>query len=157
MTASELKLNQRILSVISISSQGYVFWRLLIVLVTVGLSLSTIAWPHENAEDSWPREIAASEGVVVLYQPQPEKLDGNQLKGRAAVSVELKESTEPVFGAVWFNARLDTDRAERTAPLRISRSPRYVFPTRTNRKEKSCKRCWKKRSLNGSCRSLLIV
>jgi hypothetical protein len=70
-----------------------------------------------EVENPWPREITTPQGVVVMYQPQAEKLDGNQLKGRAAVSVELKGLTEPVFGAIWFEARLETDRAERTATI----------------------------------------
>jgi len=65
---------------------------------------------------------------VVIYQPQPEKLDGNQLKARAAVAVELKGSSEPVFGAVWFEARLDTDRAERTATVVDVSVTRVRFP-----------------------------
>jgi len=136
MTASDsiLKSKQRILS--AITSQGYMTWRLLIGLVTVSLSLSTIGWSQERAEGSWPREIATSEGVVVLYQPQPEKFEGNILKGRAAVSVELKESTEPVFGAVWFNARLDTDRAERTATIAALSVTEVRFPDQDEQKRK---------------------
>ncbi len=65
-------------------------------------------------QSDWPREIVTTKGVVVIYQPQPEKLDGNMLKVRAAVGIEL-EGKAPVFGAVWFEARLETDRAERTA------------------------------------------
>ena len=53
----------------------------------------------------------------MIYQPQPEKMEGNRLEGRAAVAVELKGSTEPVYGAIWFDARMDTDRAERTATI----------------------------------------
>jgi hypothetical protein len=68
-------------------------------------------------EDDWPREIITPEGVVVMYQPQPEKMEGNQLEGRAAVAVELKGSTEPVYGVIWFEARLETDRAARTATI----------------------------------------
>jgi len=70
----------------------------------------------------------------VIYQPQPEKLDGNLLKGRAAVAVELKGSTEPVFGAVWFKARLDTDRTERTATITDMSVTRVRFPTEDKNK-----------------------
>ena len=38
----------------------------------------------------WPQEITADEGTIVIYQPQPESLQGNVLKGRSAMSLELK-------------------------------------------------------------------
>ena len=32
---------------------------------------------------AWPQEIEAPEGTLIMYQPQPESLKGNQLTGRA--------------------------------------------------------------------------
>ena len=58
----------------------------------------------------WPQEIVAEEGTIVVYQPQPEALDGNILSGRAAMSLEIKNRDEPIFGAFWFTAKIDTDR-----------------------------------------------
>lgn len=98
----------------------------------------TAVWSQEEVNGevpgSWPREIQVPEGVVVVYQPQPESLNGNLLKGRAAVSVEIKESKEPVFGAIWFEAQLDTDRAERTADLSEVLVTRVRFPTEDTKK-----------------------
>jgi hypothetical protein len=98
----------------------------------------TAVWSQEEVNGevtgSWPREIQVPEGVVVVYQPQPESLNGNLLKGRAAVSVEIKEAKEPVFGAIWFEAQLDTDRAERTANLREVSVTRMRFPTEDTKK-----------------------
>ena len=34
----------------------------------------------------WPQEVAADEGVIVVYQPQPDSLKGNTLTGRSAMS-----------------------------------------------------------------------
>ena len=68
----------------------------------------------EDVLNNWPREIETTRGVIVVYQPQPESLDGNLLQFRAALSLE-RTGEEPVFGAVWFETRLETDRAERTA------------------------------------------
>lgn len=96
-------------------------------------------WAEENVDGGWPREIETPQGTVVIYQPQPEKLDGNQLKGRAAVAVELKESTEPVFGAVWFEARLETDRAERTATMADVTITQVRFPEQDEQKSKKLK------------------
>ncbi|MGA9573301.1 MAG: hypothetical protein WBS20_05060 [Lysobacterales bacterium] len=57
----------------------------------------------------WPQEITAPEGTIVVYQPQPETLEGNILTGRAAISLQLSNKDEQVFGAMWFSAQIDTD------------------------------------------------
>jgi hypothetical protein len=67
---------------------------------------------------AWPQEVAAPEGTVVVYQPQPEQLTGNVLTGRAAMSLELKGTSEPIFGTFTFTARIDTDEEEGTANVR---------------------------------------
>jgi hypothetical protein len=61
--------------------------------------------------------MEAERGTVVLYQPQPESFEGNELKARAAVSVALKDETEPRFGAVWLTSRVATDRDSRTVEI----------------------------------------
>ena len=62
----------------------------------------------------WPQEVTAKEGNIVVYQPQPESLDGNILQGRAAMSLELIDRDEPIFGAFWFSARIDTSAENAT-------------------------------------------
>jgi hypothetical protein len=71
------------------------------------LSMTTVLAQEEVSGEvngqgggDWPREIQVPEGVVVIYQPQPETLNGNLLKGRAAVAVEIKGAEDPVFGAI---------------------------------------------------------
>jgi hypothetical protein len=108
----------------------------MVALLWVCLQLASLGWAQENSTGDWPREIGTPKGTVVIYQPQPEKLDGNQLKGRAAVAVELKESTEPVFGSVWFEARLETDRAERTATIADVTITQVRFPEQDEQKSK---------------------
>ena len=61
--------------------------------------------PLSAAAIDYPQEITAEEGTIVVYQPQPERLEGNVLSARAAMSLELKERAEPIFGAFWFDAR----------------------------------------------------
>jgi hypothetical protein len=75
------------------------------------------AWAQEESVDFWPQEIETPKGVVVVYQPQPEKLEGNKLSSMAAIAIEMKNEDEPVFGAIWFEARLDTDRDTRIATI----------------------------------------
>jgi hypothetical protein len=63
------------------------------------------------ASDSlnWPREVEVPEATIVIYQPQLETFKDDHLTSRAAVSVTGKEKETPVFGAVWFDARVSTD------------------------------------------------
>ena len=71
-----------------------------------------------NAQSSWPKEIPFKNGgKVTIFQPQPEKLEGNKLTGRSAVSVKETSKSEPVFGAIFFVATLLTDKDSRTAEL----------------------------------------
>jgi hypothetical protein len=61
------------------------------------------------AQLDWPQEIPTEGGTIVVYQPQPESLDGNILRGRAAISLEFTDGEGPIFGAMWFSARIETD------------------------------------------------
>ena len=67
---------------------------------------------------TWPQEITADEGTIVVYQPQPDKLEGNTLTGRAAMSIRVNDSDEPIFGAFWFESKIDTDQDAGTAIIR---------------------------------------
>ena len=101
----------------------------LATIATLGcLFGATAAYCQDEVDNPWPREIQLEQGTVLIYQPQSEKLDGNQLDARAAVSVELKDSAGPVFGVVWITTRLETDRAERTATLADISVTRTRFP-----------------------------
>ncbi|MDH4073308.1 MAG: carbohydrate-binding family V/XII, partial [Gammaproteobacteria bacterium] len=76
----------------------------------------------------WPQEVTAEEGTIVVYQPQPESLDGNVLKGRAAMSLELTGRDEPIFGAFWFESRIDTNRETGIALIRDVRITQVRWP-----------------------------
>src|SRR5689334_6313592 len=70
------------------------------------------------AEDTWPLEIKTKEGgVITIYQPQPESMNGNKLDGRTAFSAKAMAGDELIFGVFWFTATLSTDRDSRTASL----------------------------------------
>ncbi len=86
-----------------------------LILFYALFTISTIA---QNAGiDTWPRDIETASGDLIVYQPQPEKLEGETLEARAAISFEGKGASEPVFGVVWFKARLETDRDERLVTI----------------------------------------
>jgi hypothetical protein len=105
-------------------------------LFLTGLVLSLFAATAAvGAEDDWPREIQIDKGLVVMYQPQVDRLEGNDLHSRAAVSVTPDGKSEPVFGAAWLEARLDTDLDIRIAEFREVRVPRVRFPEATPEQE----------------------
>ena len=68
-------------------------------------------------ENEWPKVIENDRGKIIIYQPQPESLNGDKLTARAAFSVTTKEKNTPTFGALWATARVSTDRETRIVYL----------------------------------------
>ena len=105
----------------------------------IALTLSLLLMPlsliaQEVEENTWPQEIEAEGHLVIIYQPQPERLDGDRLYGRAAVAVETVGKSAPVFGAIWFDARLVTDHDERIAVFQDIKITRVRFPNEDKKK-----------------------
>jgi hypothetical protein len=94
------------------------------------------AQTEDPGDIGWPREIDNERGTVIMYQPQLDSLKNNVLEGRAAVSFTHKGSNEPVFGAIWFKARLQTDLDARIAEIVNLEIPRVRFPEATPDQEK---------------------
>ncbi len=82
-------------------------------LSALSLALIPFALTGQEASWNWPREIQDPEALIVLFQPQLDELVGNEIQGRAAVSVTLTGTENPIFGAVWLQARIETDLDER--------------------------------------------
>jgi len=76
----------------------------------------------------WPYEIQTPAARIVIYQPHLESFAGNKLESRAAVSVTLNGQETPVFGAVWFSARVATDFTERLVSLEETTVSAVKFP-----------------------------
>ncbi|UCE58424.1 MAG: hypothetical protein JSU63_13390 [Phycisphaerales bacterium] len=86
-------------------------------VIAVAVIGATAAWSAASAQVAtleWPLEIDVPTAKIVIYQPQLESFEGNKLTARAAVAVTKADTAEPVFGAVWFAARVETDRDART-------------------------------------------
>ena len=95
------------------------------ILIGCGLALLGVARGLAADKDpGWPRAMTVPEGKIVIYQPQAESLDGNVLKGRAAVSITLKGQTTPIFGAIWFESQVQIDRDARTVQILNTKVPR---------------------------------
>jgi len=91
---------------------------------------------EEVAPLEWPREVMAGGAEVIMYQPQPETFAGDKLTARAAVSVTRKGETEPVFGAIWLEATVRTDRETRVVELVNVKVGRVRFPDATEEQTK---------------------
>jgi len=68
-------------------------------------------------ENSWPKKIEKDGTSLIIYQPQVESFTENRLESRAAVSVSNEETNTPVFGAMWFDCKVSTDRDSRKVLL----------------------------------------
>ena len=98
----------------------------ILILGTLLLAALPVLASDDPAE-GWPREIDTAEGHVVMYQPQVDSLEGDLLTGRAAVMVKPKDGREPMFGAVWTEARILTDLDTRTVTFEDIRIPEVRF------------------------------
>jgi hypothetical protein len=95
------------------------------------LACITSVRADEDEDDAWPREIEREGYLVVLYQPQVDRLEGDNLYGRAAVSVTPAGQDVPTFGAAWIETRIATDLDNRIVTFRDVRVPRVRFPDAT--------------------------
>ena len=54
--------------------------------------LTGVASVRAQTDDAWPRQIDTENAKVLIYQPQLESFEGNELAWRAAVSVTLGDA-----------------------------------------------------------------
>lgn len=85
----------------------------------------------QDIEASWPREIESNLGKIVIYQPQLDTLEGNVVRGRAAVSLQGPEKKEPLFGALWFRSEISVDRDAGLVTVEDTKILRSKFPDAT--------------------------
>ncbi len=107
--------------------------RRLVALGTVLAALCTMAAAQDHG---WPKEIATNRGKLLIYQPQIDRFKGTILEGRCAVSFTANGTSEPIFGAFWFKALLETDFDTRTARLLSIQVPRVKAAGVSAEKEK---------------------
>src|SRR5437868_9699240 len=92
-------------------------------LAFTALSLiASIAWGQDAG---WPRVVQDAQTEIVIYQPEPDSLDGITLQSRVAVSIKRPADKAPLFGALWVIATLDIDRDEdlaRAVSIKIDRT-----------------------------------
>ena len=99
------------------------YWFLVVALLCFGCLQAPLV-----AAVEWPQELTGEEGTVIIYQPQPDELNGNKLIARAAMSIEMNDGSDPIFGAVWLSATIDTNRAEDIATIGNIKVTRATWP-----------------------------
>ncbi len=100
-----------------------------LTLITCAFLLSfTLGAQESSDQDAWPRKIENEKGTVVIYQPQVESFVDDKLEARSAISLKTPDQSGPVFGAMWFECRVSTDRDERTVILEEVKVTAAKFP-----------------------------
>ncbi len=89
-----------------------------------------------NGVSRWPMNIPTSDGQITVFQPQLEDFQGDTLKGRAAVAVTTSKQTDPIYGAIWLESRVSTDRVARTVRILDTKVTRTNFPNLEDPAEK---------------------
>jgi hypothetical protein len=79
-------------------------------------------------EWGWPRQFNSGDTTITIYQPQLDAWSGNQLTGRAAVSVQTSASAPPTYGVIWFSARTEVDKQAGTVTLDSYQITRSSLP-----------------------------
>jgi hypothetical protein len=92
-----------------------------LILTTVSVAVGA-AW---NQDAGWPRVVKDGGTEIVVYQPQPDSLDGVTLQSRVAVSIKRPGDKAPLFGALWVVATLDVERDQdlaHVASIKVDRT-----------------------------------
>ena len=101
--------------------------RIIAATLVLAAGTATVAGARDF-DKTWPKEIKEKKAKILVYQPQLETFDDNRLTARSAVSVTMKDAA-PVFGAVWFDARIEVDRDDREVKLKETKVTDVKFPT----------------------------
>ena len=103
-----------------------------------------------SSAGNWPQELPVEGGTIVVYQPQPEELNGKTLKGRAAMSIEMESRTEPIYGVFWFTSFIETDRDEDTVSFSNIAVTKVTWPDSKDTGEQRFKQAAEKALNNAS-------
>ena len=103
-------------------------------VASLGVPAATAQTPPAAApasalpQDPWPRQVDLSNATLLVYQPQINKWEGNQLDFRAAVAIQPTGATRETFGTFFATARTQVDRVARTVVLENVAIYRSDFP-----------------------------
>lgn len=81
-----------------------------------------------SVDANWPREATRGDEKVVMYQPQLEAWDDDEVRAYAALSVTRKDNQTPRYGVVWFTAQTEVDKVNRQVTLDNFQITKVKFP-----------------------------
>jgi len=94
-----------------------------------------------TSDPGWPRTFEANGNKVVLYQPQLEDWeDYKNLRGKAAVVVQLKNNDKEYFGALGLKADTVTDFDSRIVLLKNLQIAGQTFPNVEDKLANKCRK-----------------
>src|SRR5262245_47237582 len=100
-----------------------------VLISAISGSRALLAQSTPTPADPWPRQFTLSNATALMYQPQLESWERNQLDFRAVVAITPTGTKQEIFGVVWGNARTHVDRIERIVTLEDMKLTRSNFPT----------------------------
>ena len=100
-----------------------VFWTLLMML-----SLPSVL----AQESGWPRTLPLEQGMVTIYPLQVDEMSNDVIHFRAALAYRATAGSEPVFGAGWFESRVEIDTSNRIVHPTDLKVTETRFPAGTN-------------------------
>jgi len=83
-------------------------------------------------ETDWPRTLPLKQGMVTIYQLQVDEMRGDVIHFRAALAYRESSASEPVFGAGWFESRVEIDQYRRIVHPTDLKVTETRFPAGTN-------------------------
>ena len=76
--------------------------------------LMLVSLPSVLAQESgWPRTLPLEQGTVTIYTLQVDDMNDDIIRFRAALAYRATAGSDPVFGAGWFESRVEIDSASR--------------------------------------------
>jgi hypothetical protein len=103
-----------------------------LIRLCVVLSIFVVARARADetaAPSRWPMHTTATDGAdVTIFQPQLEDFQGDMISARAAVAVVQQGEEQPIFGAIWLQSRVATDRTACTVQVLDVAVTKMLFP-----------------------------
>ena len=84
--------------------------------------------PNNLPADPWPRDVSISNAAVLVYQPQINKWDGNQIDFRCALAIKPTGAKDESFGVIFATARTQVDKATRMVVFENLKITKSDFP-----------------------------
>ncbi len=98
------------------------------IIVLIALMVSSCLMMVHAGNVSWPKDIDVDTGTFTMYSPQVETFKENILTARSAVAFMKNNGDEPVFGVIWFESRVSSDRTDRLVEFQDFTVIRSRFP-----------------------------